>query len=105
MDTAAWTTSLDIRSERIELLVTEERRKVLHAQLSGSPVHPRALAFVLEGLALWSGKRLCVVIYADAPVHPSLGLGRPGDEWPEDNPLVEYLFVERPRGGSGRGRS
>lgn len=91
----SWDTSLDITPDTIELLVTERGKQVLYAQFTAPPIHPRALPFILEGLALWSGKRLCVVIYADKPVHPSLGLGGVGDEWPGDNPLVEYMFVER----------
>jgi hypothetical protein len=104
---ATWDTSLDITEESIELLVTERGKEVLYAQFTGRPVHPRALPFILEGLALWSGRRLCVVIYADRAVHPLLGLGRVGDDWPDDNPLVEYLFVERPPGdlGGREGRS
>jgi hypothetical protein len=90
-----WDASLDITPGSIALEVTERGKEVLCAQFSRRPVHPRALPFILEGLALWSGKRLCVVIYADSPVHPSLGLGRAGDEWPDENPLVEYMFVER----------
>ena len=93
--THSWDTSLDIAPGLIELLVTEQGREVLYARLPTPPTHPRALSFILEGLALWNGKRSCVVIYADKAVHPSLGLGRAGDEWPDDNPLVEYMFVER----------
>jgi hypothetical protein len=100
---SSWNTSLDITPEVIELLVTERGKEVMCGQFSAPPIHPRALLFILEGLALWSGKRLCVVIYADKPVHPSLGLGRAGDEWPNDNPLVEYMFVECSRGGRESG--
>jgi len=105
MGSVMWSTSLEIHRDRVDLLVTERGREVLYAQLPHSPNHPRALLFLLEGLALWNGERLCVVIYADEPVHPSLGLGRTGDEWPGDNPLLEYLFVERPRPGTREGCS
>ena len=94
----SWDTSLSIAPDLTELLVTERGKEVLYAQLPAPPFHPRALPFILEGLALWVGKRLCVVIYAEKAVHPSLGLGRAGDEWPDDNPLVEYMFVECSRG-------
>lgn len=99
----SWDTNLDITPETIELLVTERGKEVLYAQFTAPPIHPRALPFILEGLALWSGKRLCVVIYADKPVHPLLGLGGAGDEWPDDNPLVEYMFVECSRRGRESG--
>jgi hypothetical protein len=98
----SWDTSLDITPESIQLLVTESESEVLRAQFCGHPVHPRALPFILEGLALWSGKQLCVVIYAETPVHPLLGLGEGGDQWPRDNPLVEFLHVERPSHGRHR---
>lgn len=90
----SWDTSLDITPESIQLLVADGKREVLRAQFCGRPVHPRALLFILEGLALWSGKQLCVVIYAASPVHPGLGLGEDGDQWPGDNPLLEFLHVE-----------
>jgi len=91
----SWDMSLDITPGSIELLVSERKKEVLYAHFSSRPVHPRALPFILEGLALWRGQRSCVVIYADSPVHPSLGVGRAGDQWPGDNPLIEYMFVER----------
>ena len=97
----SWDTSLDITPEAIEVLVTDPECEVLYAKFSGEPAHPRALTFLLEGLALWSGKRLCVVIYAASPVHPGLGLGQEGDDWPGDNPLVEFVYVERPSHGRG----
>jgi hypothetical protein len=95
----SWNTRLEITPEAIEVLVTDRGREVLHAQFSGDPVHPRALLFLLEGLALCNGKPLCVVISAESPVHPGLGLGREGDDWPGDTPLLEFLHVERPSDG------
>lgn len=100
----SWDTSLEITAESVEVLVTEGEREVLYAKLLGEPGHPRALPFLLEGLALWSGKPLCVVIYAARPVHPGLGLGRERESWPEDTPLLEFLFVERPVHGPRRRR-
>jgi hypothetical protein len=90
----AWHVSLIIAGS-IELIVTEQGKEVLYAQFSDLPIHPRALLFILEGMAMWIGMKLYVVIYADSPVHPTLGLGRAGDQWPEDNPLLEFVFVER----------
>ena len=101
----SWDASLEITPESIQLLVTDQGREVLRAHFCGRPDHPRALRFILEGLALWRGKQLCVVIFADSPVQPLLGLGEDGDEWPPENPLVEFMHVEPPlhgRPGSGR---
>jgi hypothetical protein len=96
---------LEITPESTQLIVADQGAVVLRAQFCGRPVHPRALPFILEGLALWQGTRLCVVIFAESAVHPTLGLGEDGDAWPAENPLVEYLLVEPPlhgRRGSGR---
>ena len=100
-----WETRLEITPKSIQLMVTDQGPVVLQARFCGRPAHPRALPFILEGLALWQGKQLCVVISAESAVHPTLGLGEDGDEWPAENALVEYLLVESPlhgRPGSGR---
>jgi hypothetical protein len=89
----AWQMSLIVKQGLIELLVTEQGKEVLYAQFSTLPIHPRALLFILEGLALWIGTRLCVVIYADGPVHPSLGLGHAGDRRFADSPLLEFVLI------------
>ena len=91
-----WETKLEIAPKSVQLMVTDQGRLVLEARLWAPPNHPRALPFILEGLALWQGERLCVVISAERAVHPTLGLGDDGDEWPPENPLVEYLHVEPP---------
>lgn len=101
----SWKTRLAITPASVELIVTDHGRVVLEGRLCAPPNHPRALPFILEGLALWQGERLCVVISAERAVHPTLGLGEDGDEWPPENPLVEYLLVEPPLYGhpdSGR---
>ena len=66
----------------------------MYARFLTQPAHPRALLFMLEGLALWCGQRSSIVIYADKPVHPLLGLGRKGEQWPGDNPLLEFHHCE-----------
>ncbi|MFC1572427.1 hypothetical protein ACFL6M_02400 [Candidatus Eisenbacteria bacterium] len=100
-----WETRLDITPQSVRLMVTDQGQMVLQARFCGRPVHPRALPLILEGLALWEGKRLCVVTFAERAVHPTLGLGEDGDTWPPENRLVEYMLVEPPlhgRPSSGR---
>lgn len=99
----AWRTTLQVLPRRmVRVLVTDsEGNDVLKAQLS-DPQHPRALLTALEGLALWCGKPLDVVICADVPVDHSLGLGAFGDlddGWPEESALVHFLFRETSRRG------
>ena len=100
-----WETRQEITPQSVWLMVTDQGREVLQARFWDRPVHRRALPLILEGLALWEGTRLCVVIFAESAVHPTLGLGEDGDEWPAENPRVEYMLVEPPlhgRPGSGR---
>jgi len=100
-----WDTWLEIAPRWVRLTVIDQGRMVVQARFCGRPVHVRALPLILTGLALWQGKRLCTVIFAESAVHPTLGLGEDGDEWPAENPLVEYMHVEPPLHGrpdSGR---
>ena len=101
---AAWKITLQVLPQhRIRLLVTDaEENDLLKAQLAGYPRHPRALLTTLEGLALWCGEPLDVVICADVPVDHSLGLGAFGDlddGWPEESALVHFAFRETGRRG------
>ena len=100
---AAWRTTLQVLPRRtLRLLVSDaEGNDLLKAQLS-DPEHPRAMLTVLEGLALWCGKPLDVVICADVPVDHSLGLGTFSDlddGWPEQSALVHFEFREPRRRG------
>jgi len=95
----SWETGLEITPQSVQLNVTDQGRMVLQARFCGRPVHLRALLLILEGLALWQGKRLCVVIFAESAVHPTLGLGEDGDEWPAETAWVEYMLVEPPLHG------
>ncbi len=100
-----WETRLEITPKSVRLTVSDQGQAVLQSRFCARPVHSRALPMILEGLALWQGKRLCVVMYAERAVHPTLGLGKDGDEWPAETPLVEYMLVEPPlHGHSGSGR-
>ena len=58
------------------ILATEEGDDCLKAVLPTRPNHPRALSTLMEGLALWHGRPLHVVL-VDDPSRPSLvdGLG------------------------------
>ncbi len=89
-----FTVTIEITPRTMRLLVTEATGDVLKAEFRAYPDHNRALMSVLEGLALWSGHPLCVAIIAEQPVSHSLGLGGFGDDWPETNALVDFVFIE-----------
>jgi hypothetical protein len=86
------------RSEARLLCTSPDWGDALKARLPLHPAHPRALLTLLEGLALWSGSPLSVVIAAE-PGSPSwLDSGLFGDElWPGESQLVRYEV-----GGQGR---
>jgi hypothetical protein len=86
------TAQLRTTSSEARLLCTSaEWGDVLKARLPLHPCHPRALLTLLEGVALWNGSRLSVVIAAE-PGSPSwLDSGLFGDElWPGESQLVRY---------------
>lgn len=56
------------------LLLTSLDGEMLRAALPPTVAHPRAAATMLEGLSLWIGRPLSVVLYVDA-LHNSSGLG------------------------------
>lgn len=90
-----WHASVEVQPQTIWVWVTGPTgHDVLRAALPRQPGHYRALLTMLEGLALWSGAPLDVVIGADYPVIDSLGLGRCGadESWPEDSALVNFFF-------------
>jgi hypothetical protein len=69
---------------------------LLKARLSDRPAHPRALLTVLEGLALWTGRRLPTALAVDGSSTSSIELLLPdGLCW--DSPLVEVHLVDRQR--------
>lgn len=95
-----WHATVEVLSETIWVWVSEATgRDVLRACLSRTPGHLRALLTMLEGLALWSGAPLSVVIGVDQPVCDSLGLGRYGAEetWPQESALVSFFFRQPAR--------
>jgi hypothetical protein len=98
-----WEIRLEIASdEEVDLYVTDRDRFVLEGHFRDRPVHRRALPRLLESLALWQGEPLCVVISAARVVHPTLGLGHAGDEWPAQTEWLAYMHIEQPAGGAGR---
>jgi hypothetical protein len=95
-----WHTTVEVQPQTIWVWVTEAAgRDVLRAALPRAPGHCRALLTLLEGLALWSGAPLGVVIGVEHPVSDSLGLGPFGAEegWPEDTALVHFFFRQPAR--------
>ncbi len=86
------------RSEARLLCTSAEWGDVLKARLPLRPSHPRALLTLLEGVALWSGTPLSVVIAAERGSPSWLESGLFGDElWPGESQLVRYEV-----GGHGR---
>lgn len=92
-DKRPWKVLLELTPTAVRLLVTDQQGDIVKAQLAGYPDHCRALMFILEGLALWRGSPLSVVVSADHPVDHSFGMGPFGDNWPEDSALVRFQFV------------
>lgn len=62
---SSWTVSVMCTRSETKLLATEAAGDVLKARLSTSPVHPRALLTLCEGLALWQGSPLRVAVSVD----------------------------------------
>ena len=99
-----WTSVLKLSSHDVRLLVTEPATgDLLKARLPIQPRHPRAMLTVLEGIALWQGHPLCVVINADAPSLSLYGSGLFGDElWPAESSLVRFELDARARRAAHR---
>jgi hypothetical protein len=89
---ALWPTTLRVTHQELKLLVTSpEEDGLVKACLPIRPRHPRALLTLLEGLALWSGEPLYVVISAGKHRDDWLGSEQWGEElWPEESALVQF---------------
>jgi hypothetical protein len=95
-----WTGAVRVTPREVKVLVVDpEQGDLLKARLPAVTQHPRALLTLLEGLALWRGQPLRVVVNAT-----SAGDGRPcwsgsglfGDElWPGESQLVRYEVEDR----------
>lgn len=94
-----WRTTLRSLPTEAQLLVSDpEHGDVLKARLPMNPRHPRALLTLLEGLSLWQGRPLGVVLSADDASPPWIGSDLFGDElWPGESPLVQFNVALRGR--------
>jgi hypothetical protein len=95
---AQWPTTMRITGREAKLLVTNESGDdVLKARLPLCPRHPRALLTMLEGVALFSGQPLSVVISAGEGLDAWLGSEQWCEElWPAESPLVGFDFAIPP---------
>ncbi len=107
---STWETKLRFMPAQVMLLVTEDGDDLLKARLPTSlslPGHPRALLTLLEGLALWAGQPLSVVISVDGGAEITVDATLyGGGVWPPESPLVCFeasLRSERPFRLSGLG--
>lgn len=90
-----WKPVLRVTPRHVMLLVSDETGDVLKARLPLSPRHPRALLTLLEGLSLWSGEVLSVVVSV-AESSDWVGSGLFGDElFPAESPLVQFRVGRR----------
>lgn len=86
-----WKTVLRVSRTSALLLVTSESGDLLKARLPLPPKHPRALLTLLEGLALWDGTGLRVVVSVSGSSTDWLGSGLFGDElFPGESQLVQF---------------
>ena len=98
---ALWPTTAIIAGPDLKLLVTDALGEdVIKARLPRRPPHPRALVTFLEGVAMWSGEPLGVVISAADPRDEWFGSDAWHEAvWPSESPLVRLDFeIRQPRG-------
>ena len=94
---ATWPTTIRLDKELKLLATSPEGDALLKARLPLRPPHPRALLTLLEGVALWSGEPLYVVISAGEHRDDWLGCETWADElWPTESPLVRFDFAIPP---------
>jgi len=81
------------------LLVQDHAGPILKARLPADPQHPRALACLAEGLALWYGQPLHVVVGVAAQDAMCVGprWDASVEAWPGTPLLTLQLIVGRPR--------
>ena len=96
MNLGPWSARLRPRPTTIDLRLDQPGKKLLRASLPHPPRHPRALATVLEGLALWQAGVLRVAVCVDSTSAcfglSGLGLWGPTLDDP-GSPLIHVLEV------------
>ncbi len=97
-----WKGSVRATPREVRVLVVDSQQgDLLKARLPPLAQHPRALLTLLEGVALWQGQPLRVVVSATSADdgRPCFcGSGLFGDEmWPAESPLVRYEVGSRDR--------
>jgi hypothetical protein len=97
-----WIGSVRATPREVKVLVVDPQQgDLLKARLPPAAQHPRALLTLLEGLALWRGRPLRVVVSATSAADGRpcwCGSGLFGDElWPAESPLVHYEVGDRAR--------
>lgn len=94
---ALWPTTLRMASRELKLLVTSPTGDdLIKARLPVPPAHPRGLLTLLEGVALWSGEPLYVVISAGEQLDARDGAQWCEDLWPAESSLVTFDFATPP---------
>lgn len=96
MNLGPWSARLRPHPTTIELRLDQPGKKLLRASLPHPPRHPRALATVLEGLALWQAGALRVAVCVDSTSEcfglSGLGLWGPALDDP-GSPLIHVREV------------
>lgn len=87
-----WKAKLFFSSAELKILVSDsDGQDLLKAILQKIPSQPRALVSLLEGLALWQGTRLYVVITVDESARDFFGAVFYGHGlWLAESPLLEF---------------
>lgn len=91
---ALWPTTMRMGRRELKLLVTSPTGDdLIKARLPILPAHPRSLLTMLEGVALWSGEPLYVVISAADPHDARDGAQWCEELWPAESSLVMFDFA------------
>lgn len=97
---ALWSTTLRIDTDLRLLVRSSAGNDLIKARLPVRPPHPRALLTMLEGISLYSGEPIYVVVSAGAQEDDWLDAEQwCEDLWPAESPLVRFDFLSphRPR--------
>jgi hypothetical protein len=92
----SWRCNLRVTQRQATMLLSGPDGDLLKARLDTRPCHPRALLTLLEGLSLWSGDPLSVVLTVDERCQGLLPSTLFGDElWPGESALVRFEIASR----------